>query len=337
MSQRFDRQERFAPLGPEGQARLQEAKVLLVGCGALGGTLAQHLTRAGVGELRIIDRDIVEESNLPRQVLFDQEHAEQGCPKVEAAVESLVRAGGPTRLVPHALHLDADNLPALAQGCSLLLDGTDNMQTRYLLNDFSVRSGIPWIYAGVVGAAGLVMPVLPGQGPCLRCVFRDPPPAGTLATCDTAGVISPAVGVVASMQAGLALRLLVAPSDLEPSLLELDVWQGTVRQVRAGRDPECPACGQGDLPFLDRPPAQQAVSLCGRNTVQVRSRSSAPDLARLVQELSGLAEEVQHVGSLLRFRVQEFRLTVFPDGRVLVEGTEDTDRALALVDRYIGS
>jgi adenylyltransferase/sulfurtransferase len=245
--------------------------------------------------------------------------------------------GGPTRCTGHATHLDADNLPQLARGAHLILDGTDNLATRYLINDYSVATGVPWIYAGVVGAGGLVMAVRPGHGPCLRCVFRDPPPAGTLPTCDTAGVLLPAVGAVASMQAGLALRLLAAPDDLEAALIELDVWHGDVRRVRAPRDPECPACARGELPFLHEPVAEQAVALCGRNTVQVRPRGAPPDLARLKARLDGVARDVLHAGPLLRFSVDEHRLTLFPDGRTLIEGTEDVDRALALYDRYVGS
>jgi adenylyltransferase/sulfurtransferase len=334
---RFDRQERFAALGSEGQARVQEARVLLVGCGALGGVLAQHLHRAGVGTLVLVDRDVVELSNLPRQVLFDERHAEEGTPKVLASAETLARAGGPTRLETHATHLDADNLPELAEGCDLLLDGTDNLGTRYLLNDYAVRHTVPWIYGGVVGGAGLVLPILPGRGPCLRCVFRDPPPAGTLATCDTAGVISPAVGLIASMQAGLALRLLSGAADPEPALLELDAWNGEVRRIRTQADPECPACGQGRFPWLDEPKTQRAVSLCGRNTVQVRGQGDALDLDNLTKQLEGVARDIRRAGPILRFCVEDHQLTLFPDGRALVEGTEDTDRALALVDRYVGT
>ena len=334
---RFDRQVRFAELGSEGQARLQEARVLLVGCGALGGFLAQHLARAGVGTLVLVDRDVVELSNLPRQVLFDERHAREGTPKVLACAETLARAGGPTRLETHATHLDADNLPTLAKDCDLILDGTDNLGTRYLLNDYSVRQRVPWIYAGVVGAAGLVMPILPGRGPCLRCVFRDPPPPGTLATCDTAGVISPAVGLIASMQAGLALRLLSGAPDPEVALLELDAWNGEVRRIRTRPDPDCPACGQGRFPWLDEPRAQRAVTLCGRNTVQVRGQGGNLDLDSLSEKLQGVASNVRRAGPILRFCVEEHQLTLFPDGRALVEGTEDTDRALALVDRYVGT
>jgi molybdopterin/thiamine biosynthesis adenylyltransferase len=337
---RFDRQVRFAPLGARGQAALQEKRVLLVGCGALGGVLAQCLVRAGVGELVFVDRDIVELTNLPRQVLFNDEHAVKGELKVDAARETLALMGGPTALEPHAEHLDAENIEDLAEGCDLILDGTDNLGTRYLVNDYCVESGTPWVYGGVVGSGGLVLPVLPGVGPCLRCLFDEPPPTGSLPTCDTAGVILPAVGVIASMQAGLALRILAAADDapaLEPALLELDVWSGEVRRLRLARQEGCACCGARDFPYLHEPLARRATILCGRNTVQVRGGAGDPDLDELGRTLDGLASDVRRAGPILRFKVDAHTVTLFHDGRALIEGTDDIDRALALYDRYVGS
>ena len=333
---RFERQVRFAPLGEAGQAALARARVLVAGTGALGGAIAQHLHRAGVGTLVLVDRDVVDETNLPRQVLFDERHAREGLPKVDAAAETLARAGGPTRLETHAVHLDADNFPALAAGCDLVLDGTDNLPARYLINDYCVEHGIPWVYGGVVGGGGLLLAIRPGAGPCLRCVFREPPPPGTLPTCDTTGVIAPAVGVVASLQAGLGLRLLVDPGGLEPALIELDAWSGETRRVRAARDPACPCCAGGERRWLHSPETRPAVTLCGRGTVQVRGAGPA-DLDRLAERLAGVAEGVKRAGPLLRFGADGLRLTLFPDGRALVEGTEDVERALSLYDRYVGA
>lgn len=334
---RFARQVRFAPLGPEGQGRLERARVLLVGCGALGGVAAQILVRAGVGALRLVDRDVVEPSNLPRQVLFEDRHARAGTPKALAAAETLARSGGPTRIEALVAHVDARNLPELARDADLVLDGTDNLATRYLVNDECVRAGRPWVYAGVVGASGLVLAVVPGSGPCLRCLFPDPPPAGSLPTCATAGVLLPAVGAVASMQAGLALRLLASPADLAPALVELDAWEGTVRRLEAARDPDCPACVRRRFAFLESPPPRSAVVLCGRNAVQVFGEGRGVDLERLARHVEGVARDVRRAGAFLRFSVPEHRLTLFPDGRALVEGTEDADRARALYDRYVGA
>lgn len=341
---RFARQTRFAPLGTSGQAALSEAAVLLVGCGALGGVLAQWLVRAGVGRIILVDRDIVEETNLPRQVLFTAEHARLGTPKAMAAREVLDQVGGPTRIEAHAAHLDADLLLRLGPGVQVVLDGTDNMATRYLINDFAVAQGIPWIYGGVVSSGGLVLPVLPASGPCLRCIFREPPPPGTLPTCDTAGVIGPAVGVIASMQAGLALRILSGEgADLEPALLELDAWTGSVRRLAVPRADDCPTCGDRQFDFLHSSGSRtDAVSLCGRNTVQVMPQradgeGTAANLESVEAQLTGAGLEVKRIGPLLRFEADGHRFTHFQDGRTLVEGTEDTGRAMSLVARWIGA
>ncbi|MEM9800622.1 MAG: ThiF family adenylyltransferase [Planctomycetota bacterium] len=336
---RFARQTRFAALGPKGQERLGEARVLVVGCGALGGVLAQWLARAGVGELVLVDRDVVEDSNLPRQVLFTERHAQEGVPKALASAESLAAIGGPTRVLPHAAHLDADLLLELGAGVDLVLDGTDNMATRYLVNDFAVREGIPWIYGGVVSSGGLVMPVLPDAGPCLRCVFPDPPPAGVLPTCESAGVIGPAVGAIASVQAGLALRILAGGEPVVPALVEIDVWAPSTRQLSVSRAPSCPCCGDRTFEFLEGAPETEAVTLCGRNTVQVLPRASGapPSLDAIAAQLDRADVECLRSGPFLRFGADDHRFTLFPDGRCLVEGTEDTERALALVARWIGA
>ncbi len=335
---RFDRQVRFAPLGAEGQAALGRARVLLVGCGALGGALAQSFARAGIGELVLCDRDVVEPSNLPRQVLFDEQHALERVPKVVAAAETLARAGGPTVVEAHPVHVAASNLPALAAGAHVVVDGTDNLATRYLVNDWAVREDVPWAYGGVVGAGGLALGIVPGRGPCLRCLFPEAPPPGTLATCDTAGVLQPAVAAIAALQAGWVLRLLARGRDAlpEPRLIELDVWEGSARHLTLARDPECPCCGARTFPYLEDSREGPAVKLCGRNAVQVHGRGARPDVDRLVAGLEGRVEDLRRAGDLVRFAVDGVRLTVFPDGRALVEGTEEPDRARAIYDRFLG-
>jgi len=338
---RFARQTRFAPLGSGGQAQLESARVLVVGCGALGGALAQNLARSGVGSLVLVDRDVVEESNLPRQVLFEERHARERVEKATAARETLERIGGPTRIEAFAEHLDADNVERFVEGAHLVLDGTDNLETRYLVNDVCVERGLPWIYGGVVGASGLVLPVLPGRGPCLVCLFPEPPPAGVLPTCETAGVLQPAVALVAALQSGLALRILGAAHDertpLEPRLYDLDAWDGRVRELSVGRDPACRCCALREFRHLHQPAVRRAVSLCGRNTVQVRGARAKPDLVLLARSLASVARDVRHTGAILRFAVDGERYTVFADGRALIEGTDDPERALSLYDRYIGS
>ncbi|MEZ5976676.1 MAG: ThiF family adenylyltransferase [Planctomycetota bacterium] len=340
MDARFVRQTRFAPFGAEGQANLGRARVLVVGCGALGGALAQSLHRAGVGELVLVDRDVVEESNLPRQVLFDAEHAARRTPKVEAAKESLLRVGGPTRVEAVVAHLDAALLHRLGRRADLVLDGTDNLATRYLVNDFAVRRGVPWVYGGVVGSGGIAMAIVPG-GPCLRCLFPEPAPAGTLPTCDSAGVLQPAVAAIASVQAGLALRILARrDADLAGAvggrLVEIDVWHGDARTLVLDRDPSCPCCAKGEFPFLADSSAQGAEILCGRNAVQVPPSAGAPDLDALAARLAGAAvRDVARADGLLRFATDGLAVTVFSDGRALVEGTEDVHLALAVRDRLL--
>lgn len=335
---RFDRQIRFAPLGPGGQERLASARVLIVGCGALGGAAAALLVRAGIGELVLVDRDIVEASNLPRQLLFEEAHARAALPKVDAAAETLARIGGPTAITTHGMHFDAETADELSEGVDLILDGTDNLATRYLVNDLAVEGGLPWIYAGVVGSGGLVLPIVPGIGPCLRCLFPDPPQGGALETCTSAGVLGPAVSAVASIQAGQALRLLARSTDdpTPPSLFEVDVWDGALRRRTPPRDPECPCCAQGSYPFLDAQ-GDRALVMCGRRAVQLRGSQGAPDFEALEGRLTGTATELRRSGSFLRFTVDAHTITVFPDGRALVQGTEDPGRAQALFDRYLGS
>ncbi|MCE9594491.1 MAG: ThiF family adenylyltransferase [Planctomycetes bacterium] len=340
---RFDRQIRFAEFGVAGQERLGAARVLVVGCGALGGSLALQMTRIGVGELVLVDRDVVEWTNLPRQVLFTEAHANDGAPKATAAAESLAAIGGPTKVTAHVAHVDGENLDELARGAALVLDGTDNLTTRYLINDWCVRERVPWIYGGVVGASGLVMPVIPEHGACLSCLFPEPPPAEHLATCDTAGVILPAVQAVTAAQAALAMRWLAASAEqratFETWLVELDVWRGEQRRVRAERDPNCPTCGRRDFRHLEAGGERSAIVLCGRNTVQIRParRATRVDLARVLDNVRLSAERAEQLGNFARFEVEGFRVTLFGDGRALIEGTADAGRARAIYDRWVGT
>jgi adenylyltransferase/sulfurtransferase len=336
-SGRHARQVRFAPISTRGQARIESARVLLVGCGALGGHLAQSLVRAGIGELRLVDRDTVEETNLPRQVLFTEAQARAAMPKALASVESLAPIGARTLLAPRVAHLDARLLDELGEGVDLVLDGTDNLETRYLLNDWCVARGVPWVYGGVVGASGLVLPVRPGVGACLACAFPAPPPAGTLPTCETAGVIQPAVALVAALQAAAALRLVVDPEGTPSKLVEIDAWNLRVRELHLPRDPGCRACARREFPHLSDAAGPRATRLCGRHTVQVRGGAGRVDLLALAARLGGDARVVAATGSLLRFEIDGLRLTVFADARALVEGTEDEARALAAYDRWIGA
>jgi len=341
---RFTRQRAFAPLGAAGQERLLRARVLIVGLGALGSHAAQSLARAGVGELVLADRDLVEPSNLARQVLYEPRHAQARVPKVEAAAEMLERLGGPTRIEPHALHVDAENLPRLAHECALVLDGTDNLATRYLLNDHAVERGQPWIHAAAVGSQARALAIVPGEGPCLCCLFPDPPPPEALPSCESAGVLEPAAAAAAALQCGLALRLLGgAPAGsaehepLRPALLALDVWSGALSKLAVWRDEACRCCGAREFRYLEAGAQREPVVLCGRNAVQIPGRGRALELESLAARLEQSALRPERLGALVRFEAEGARFTVFADGRALIEGTDDASRARTLYERWVGA
>jgi adenylyltransferase/sulfurtransferase len=334
---RYSRQMLFRPLGRAGQERLAAARVLVAGCGALGTVLAGTLVRAGVGFTRIVDRDVVEMTNLQRQVLFTEAHVAEGLPKAIAAARSLAQVNSTVAVEPVVADLTADTIEPLLADVDVVVDGLDNFATRYLINDACVKHGRPWVYAGVVASYGMVMPVRPGVGPCYRCVFREPPPPGVAQTCDTAGVLGPAVSVVASLAAMEAIKVLVDPPAVSDEIIAIDVWHTSFERLpQPPRDPGCPTCGQRRFEFLDEWAPHQTVSLCGRNAIQV----SVSPPARLA--LSALAARWEGLGDvtasayLARLRTGDHELTVFPDGRAIVKGTEDPALARSLYARYVG-
>ncbi|MEX0703951.1 MAG: ThiF family adenylyltransferase [Planctomycetales bacterium] len=340
---RYAKQILFASLGEQGQAKLREAKVLLCGCGALGSVLADTLTRAGVGELRIVDRDFVELSNLQRQVLYDEADVESRLPKAIAAAEKLRRINRNVAIEPIVADIDHENILGFAAGRDLILDGSDNFEVRFLINDAALETGIPWIYAGVIGSHGQTMAVFPGRTACLRCLIEDVPPPGTTETCDTAGVLGPAVNVIASLEAVDAIKILSGqPQLVEPVLTIVDVWDGTFRRLNVGdlRDRgDCPACKGGGREWLSGARGSQSTVLCGRNAVQVAPQHKGRiSLDELAGRLRGQGR-VETNPFLLRFSLVEpaFEITVFGDGRAIVQGTEDVAAARAIYARYIGA
>jgi adenylyltransferase/sulfurtransferase len=339
---RYHRQTLLPAISAAGQQRLREARALLIGCGALGATIADQLVRAGIGFLRIVDRDIVELTNLQRQTLFTERDVEQGAPKAVAAADRLRQVNSDVTVEPVVSDMDSGNVEAIAgDAFDLILDGTDNVATRYLINDVAVKHSIPWIYGACVGTEGRVMTILPGQTPCLRCIFPQPPAAGELPTCDTAGVLGPVAAVVGSIQALNAIKLLSGnAAALAEELLTLDLWTNRIRSINISqsRRANCLTCGQRRFEFLDAAPADSAAKLCGRDAMQIRWRRGRVELKELAQRLAG-AGAVDETPFLVRCALSEggLRLTAFADGRILVHGTADPARARSVVARYLGS
>jgi adenylyltransferase/sulfurtransferase len=333
---RYAKQELFRPIGPEGQERLARARATIVGLGALGSVLANHLARAGVGFLRLVDRDFVELDNLQRQVLYDEEDVRANLPKAAAAAEKLRRVNSEIRLDPRVTDVNFSNAEEIARDVDLLLDGTDNFETRFVLNDACVKLGKPWVYGGCVGSYGMAMAVIPGEGPCFSCLVGELPAPGTSPTCDTAGVLNTAVAVVASLEANEGMKVLLGKRDaLAGGLQTLDLWSNQFQLVKVPRSATCPTCVERKFPHLEANPSA-ATSLCGRNAVQITPPpGSKLDLAEAEKKLAPLGR-VRRNAYLLKFAVEGFELTLFPDARAIVQGTDDLAKARSLYARYVG-
>ncbi|MCP4591637.1 MAG: thiazole biosynthesis adenylyltransferase ThiF, partial [bacterium] len=339
---RYSRQVLLPQIGEAGQQRLADARVLLVGCGALGSVLADVLVRAGVGQLCICDRDVITLDNLQRQILFDETDVEAGLPKAEAARVKLQRINSGVQIEAHVLDVNHTNLEQLAQGAQIILDGTDNFETRYLINDLAVKSKRPWVYGAVIGVTGLCMPIVPGGGPCLRCVFPEPPPPEMSPTCDTVGVLASAVNIVASLQATEALKILIGKTDeLNRGLTSIDVWSGRWITVnaKAADDGTCPCCTLGRFDYLDGTRSSSAVSLCGRQAVQItRHLTKTIDFDATADKLRrAISDDVYVNPFLLRVTLEGCTLTLFRDGRAIIHGTADVSAAKSLYSRYVGA
>ena len=348
---RYAKQILVAPIGAEGQARIRQASAVVVGLGALGTVIADNLCRAGVGRLRLVDRDYVEWSNLQRQTLFDEEDAERRLPKAVAAAEKLRRINGEVELEPLIADVHADNVLDLLglnstgdgdKSVAVVLDGTDNLETRFLLNDACVKTGTPWVYGGALGTTGSTMAIVPGKTPCLRCLIADLPPPGAMLSCDTEGVLAAVTGVIGSLESAAALRILVGADVQVPArLLTVDVWERDLQAVEVERRPDCPTCGQGRFDFLSGERTSWTTVLCGRDAVQIMPPGEhgdqiAVDLERLGQRLN-VVGEASYNGFLLSFRAEGYELVLFPDGRAIIKGTTDEAQARGLYARYVGA
>jgi adenylyltransferase/sulfurtransferase len=353
---RYHRQRLLPQIGDGGQEKLARSRVLLVGCGALGTVMAEQLVRAGVGFLRICDRDLVERTNLQRQVLFDEADAESETPKAVAAKARLGKVNSGVEIDARVVDVHSGNIEGLLRWgnrdagvaptedrfVDLILDGTDNVETRYLVNDVAVKHGVPWVYGACVGVEGRVMGIVPGKGPCLRCIFEEPAGVGELGTCDTVGVLGPAAGVVASLQVTMGMKILLGEAVEDVSkLVSVDLWDArfhTIDVAESRRD-DCPCCGRREFPFLERPDTGLAAALCGRGAVQVRpGRAAKIELEAMWDRLRRVGEARQ-TPYFVKCRLSDggLQITVFPDGRALVGGTADLAVARSLYARYVGT
>lgn len=333
---RYSRQILFPGIKPEGQRKLSAAHVAIVGCGATGSCVAGLLGRAGIGHLCIIDRDYVEPSNLQRQVLFDENDAAESLPKAIAASRKISAFNSTIRVQPEVADLTPQNVDALLGEADLVLDATDNFETRYLVNDFAVKQGKPWIYAAAVAAYAVTMNVLPGETACLSCIFPAPP-QGTVETCDTAGILNSAANLVASIQATEALKLLVGSQEkLRRTLLSFDLWSNDRAEIAASHPrPDCLTCGKHEFSYLAGKGRAQ-ITLCGRNSVQIHERHRPVDFTEMSARLQPHGK-VKHNDFVLKFWRDPYELTLFPDGRAIIKGTIDTAIARSLYARFVGS
>ncbi len=337
--ERYSRQIRFAPIGPEGQNKLSKSRVVIIGCGALGSVLAETMTRAGVGHLHIVDRDFVELSNLQRQMLYDENDIKEGLPKAEAAARKLSLMNSDIEITPFIADANHESIEYFTEDVDLILDGTDNLLTRYLINDVAIKQNIPWIYGACQGAVGMVAVFLAGGKPCLRCLFDSPPAPGELETCETAGVLGPVVNMVASYQALEALKILTGNlDDVNSGLINIEPWQNRFHQMSMETLKQgCPCCNDGKLEFLKGKSSLSTVALCGRNSVQIRPRVRGIKL-----ELQEFSKRLVNFGKLsvnefmIKLNVDDYEITIFPDARAIIKGTEETDVARALYAKFVG-
>jgi adenylyltransferase/sulfurtransferase len=359
---RYQRQMLLPGFGEQGQRKLLGATALVLGCGALGAAAADMLARAGVGHLRIVDRDFIELTNLQRQVLFDERDVAAGLPKAEAARRRIAQINSQVEVSAIVDDLNHGNIERFADGVDILIDGLDNFETRYLANDCAVKHGIPYVYGGAVGTAGMAYAILPHTAdgtapwetlpggsratPCLRCLFEQAPPPGESPTCDTVGVIGPAVSIIANFQAAEALKILSGNLDrVCPTMLNIDLWANTALHLKVGRareDGDCPCCKRRNFEFLDGKAGSSATALCGRDAVQLRHRQHQGEV-----DLAEVATRLQRHGSvfanefMLRAEIREggqiYEITLFADGRAIVKGTGEASVARGVYARYVGS
>jgi molybdopterin/thiamine biosynthesis adenylyltransferase len=338
MSERYSRQILFRPFGRAGQEALGAARCVVIGCGALGAAVVEMLVRAGVGSVTVVDRDLVEISNLHRQSLFTEADVTEGLPKAVAARRALSRLNSEVSVSSLVRDVSFDNIEEICAGASVIVDGTDNFETRYLINDFCFKNTVPWIYGACLGSFGAAGALVPGVTPCFRCLCQEPPAAGSVETCDTAGVIGPIVHIVAAYQVTQVLKLMTGGRHQEFRLLQVDVWDDSFRTlaVEGMKSASCPCCGRGEFPFLEGKRHSQMTRLCGRNAVQVSpGRPVRIDFEALANRLAA-AGRAQYNEYMLKISLPPYEIALFPDGRSIIKGTEDFAEARSVYARYVG-
>src|SRR5690606_23494450 len=339
MNERYSRQILFDKIGREGQQRLLDARVFIMGCGALGASHAEMLARAGVGRLRIVDRDFVEYTNLQRQTLFSEQDAADRLPKAIAAKNRLAAVNSEVEVEAIVADVNNSNVESLIADCDLVIDGTDNFQIRYLINDACVKHDVRWIYGAAVSGYGASMTVIPQETPCLRCIFEEMPDAGSSPTCDTAGWIMPIISSISAIQVAEALKLLVGDTgSLHRSLIQVDIWENDWRKIKlSALAPDCPCCGLGNYEFLEAEAGEFSAVLCGRDAVQVAPpHPTTLDLPALAEKLRPHGDVKQNE-YLVRFNTNGREVTVFRDARAIIKGTSEVAEARSIYSRFIGS
>lgn len=335
LTNRYSRQIIYSKIGKKGQGKIDAARVLVVGCGALGSNIANFLARAGVGFLRIVDRDIVELSNLQRQVLFNEEDVKNEMPKARAAAKHISGINSGIKVEAVVADVNKRSVVDLVDGIDLVVDATDNFETRYLLNDICVRENLPWIYGGVIGAYGASMTFVPG-GPCLACVFPEQPDSADSPTCHTAGVLNSIPALIAGVQVTEALKIIVGEKPRD-TLWHFELWEGRSTAIKVAKKPDCPVCAKGEFRFLEKDAMPWVTSLCGRDAVQITpSEDRGFDLKAVEKKLWSVGKVV-NTGYMLKADIEGYSFTIFPDGRVLVHGVDDHGLAKSLCAKYIGS
>ncbi|MFC1917178.1 ThiF family adenylyltransferase [Chloroflexota bacterium] len=334
---RYSRQILFSGIGEAGQQKLGASSVAIIGCGALGTVIATALVRAGVGKIRIIDRDLIEYHNLQRQILFNEEDVKNGLPKAVAAENHLKKVNSSIEIEGIVADVHYGNIEKYVSDADLILDALDNQETRFLINDVSLKYNIPWIYGGAVSASGMTMTIIPGETPCFRCISPSVAPRGIIPNCDTAGVISPAPIIVGALQSAQALKLLVGDKEINRDIIIINAWQETFHHIKVQRRKDCPAC-QGKYEFLQRKLGVRTTILCGQNSVQVIDPNvEVMSLPELASHLQPLVNDIKIDKFTLRFTANNHELVVFPDGRFMVKDSFDEPLARSLYTRYVGT